>query len=642
MAGRLRHAIFVCLAGAALVFSPAPCRAQTPSGYIITTVAGAGPVTNPKNNGFSGDGGAATSAQLNGPMGVAVDAAGTLYIADQVNNRLRQVPAAGTISTAAGNGANGYTGDGGIATSAELYYPCGVTVDPSGSFYIADYQNVVRKVSPQDLISTVAGTGAYGFGGDGGIGISATPQVELAHPCGMALDKGGNLYIADSGNNRIRMVNPSGYITTVAGSGPGSGNPGFYGGDGGYAIFAGLNSPQGVAVDAAGNVYIADTQNNRIRKLTFGSPVGAIITTVAGSGAAGFSGDGDLAVNAQIYRPFGVALDGAGNLYFTDSFNNRIRKIDANGIITTVAGSGKASFSGDGGPATSATLSFPTGIAVDGSGKIFVADTQSNVIRMLTPTNCSAPFVLGAITAGEFGALTTISPGTWIEIYGCKFAAAPSAWDFQSLTAPTLLNGTSVTIGGAPAFVSYVSPTQVNALVPSGVAAGAQQVVVKTATGPSNTFVVNVDQVSPGFWAPAGLKLGGRQYVGAFFKDGSGLVLPPGAVLTGEFAGFPSRPAKPGDTIVLYGIGFGPVFPDLPVGQVTQKTNTLATTLDVIFGGAVGTLAELTYAGLAVNSVGLYEFDLVVPAVVASNVTALSFNLGSSSSTQTLYIAVAN
>jgi uncharacterized protein (TIGR03437 family) len=113
-------------------------------------------------------------------------------------------------------------------------------------------------------------------------------------------------------------------------------------------------------------------------------------------------------------------------------------------------------------------------------------------------------------------------------------------------------------------------------------------------------------------------------------------------VLTGEFAGFPSRPAKPGDTIVLYGIGFGPVFPDLPVGQVTQKTNTLATTLDVIFGGAVGTLAELTYAGLAVNSVGLYEFDLVVPAVVASNVTALSFNLGSSSSTQTLYIAVAN
>ena len=635
----MRHAIFVCLTGAALVFSPATCRAQTPSGYIITTVAGTGPVNNPKNNGFSGDGGAATAAQLNSPMGVAVDAAGTLYIADQVNNRLRQVPAAGTISTAAGNGANGYTGDGGVATSAELYYPCGVTVDPSGPFYIADYQNVVRKVTPAGgaLISTVAGTGVYGFGGDGGIGISTTPQVELAHPCGMALDKGGNLYIADSGNNRIRMVNPSGYITTVAGSGYAG-----FGGDGNYAVFAGLNSPQGVAVNAAGSVYIADTLNNRIRKLTFGNPAGAMITTVAGTGTAGFSGDGGPAVNAQIYRPFGVALDAAGNLYFTDGFNNRIRKIDANGIITTVAGSGKAGFSGDGGPATSATLNFPTGIAVDASGKIFVGDTQNNVIRMITPTNCSAPFVLGAITAGEFGALTTISPGSWIEIYGCNLAPAATAWDFNSLSAPTLLNGTSVTIGGTPAYLSYVSPTQVNALVPSGVATGAQQLAVKTATGSSNGFVVNVDQASPGFWAPAGLKLGGRQYVGAFFKDGSGLVLPPGAVLTGEFAGFPSRPALPGDAIVLYGVGFGPVFPDLPVGQVTQKTNTLGTTLDVIFGGAVGTLADLTYAGLAVNSVGLYEFDLVVPAVVASNVTALTFNLGLTSSTQTLYIAVAN
>jgi uncharacterized protein (TIGR03437 family) len=599
-------------------------------------------VNNPKNNGFSGDGGAATAAQLNSPMGVAVDAAGTLYIADQVNNRLRQVPAAGTISTAAGNGTNGYSGDGGIATSAALDQPCGVTVDPSGSFYIADYQNVVRKVTPADLISTVAGTGFYGFGGDGGIGISATPQVELAHPCGMALDKNGNLYIADRDNNRIRMVNPTGYITTVAGSGPVSGNPGFYGGDGGYAIFAGLNSPEGVAVNAAGNVYIADTWNNRIRKLTFGSPVGAIITTVAGTGDAGFSGDGGLAVNAQLYRPFGLALDAAGNLYFTDGFNNRIRKIDINGIITTVAGSGKAAFSGDGGPATSATLSFPTGIAVDASGKIFVGDTQNNVIRMLTPTNCSAPFVLGTITAGEFGAMPTVAPGSWVEIYGCNLAPNATAWDFKSPTAPTLLNGTSVTIGGTPAYLSYVSPTQVNALVPSGLAVGAQQVAVKTATGPSNGFVVNVDQASPGFWAPAGLKLGGRQYVGAFFKDGSGLVLPPGAVLTGEFAGFPSRPALPGDTIVLYGVGFGPVFPDIPVGQIVQTTNTLATTLDVIFGGALGTLAELSYAGLAVNSVGVYEIDLVVPAVVASNVTALTFNLGLTSSTQTLYIAVAN
>ena len=661
----MRSAILVCL-GAACVFLAAPCRAQTASGYVVTTVAGVGPVTNPKNNGFTGDGGPATLAQLNGPIGVALDAADTLYIADQVNNRIRQVPAGGAINTVAGNGTTGYAGDGGAAISAELDAPCGMVVDPTGPFYIADYQNVVRKVIPASAneIVTVAGTGVYGFGGDGGIGIqTGPPAAELAHPCGIALGQNGNLYIADAGNNRIRMINPTGYLSTIAGT-PVQG----FTGDGALATFADLNTPEGIAVDPAGNLYFTDTMNNRVRKLTFGSPCNgttgncpAIVTTVAGNSppgqAGGFSGDGGLAVNAQLNRPFGIALDSAGNIYVADSYNQRIRMIDANGIITTIAGTGASGFSGDGGPALSATFGFPTGIAVDISGKVYVADTQNNVIRMISPTNCSSAYILGAISAGDFGALTTLAPGSWMEIYGCDLTTTAAPWNYQGATAPTNLAGVTVSIGGFSANLSYVSPTQVNALIPSEVPVGPQPVHVFSSTGSSNGFttssngyVVNVAQTSPGLWAPPELKFGGKQYVGALFKDGSGLVLPPGAALTGDFAGIPSRAALPGDVIVLYGVGFGPVCitaatgcTAVPDGAVVTQVNTLQTTLDVVFGGAEGTLAPLTYAGLALGEVGVYEIDLVVPQVPASNVTTLSFNLGSSNpSTQTLYIAVAN
>jgi uncharacterized protein (TIGR03437 family) len=275
----------------------------------------------------------------------------------------------------------------------------------------------------------------------------------------------------------------------------------------------------------------------------------------------GYFGDGGPAVNALLNRPFGVALDSAGNVFFTDSYNQRVRKIDANGIITTVAGTGVSGFSGDGGPALSATMGFPTGIAIDAYGKIFVADTQNNVIRMITPTSCSSALVLGAISAGEFGALTSIAPGSWMEIYGCDLTPGVAAWNFQSPTAPTSLDGVSVTIGGFSANLSYVSPTQVNALVPSNIPVGAQTVYVRSSTGASNGFttssngfLMNVNQTSPGLWAPPELRLGAKQYVGALFKDGSGLVLPQGAVLTGDFAGIPSRPALPGDVIVLYGV----------------------------------------------------------------------------------------
>ena len=564
---------------------------------------------------------------------------------------------------------SGYSGDGGGAISAALDAPCGMVVDPSGPFYIADYQNVVRKVIPADAneIVTVAGTGDYGFGGDGGIGIQTGPPAALlAHPCGVALGQNGNLYIADAGNNRIRMINPTGYISTIAGS-PVQG----FAGDGGLATYADLNTPEGIAVDAAGNVYFTDTMNNRVRKLTFLTPCNATtgncpatITTVAGNsppgGPGGFSGDGGLALNAQLNRPFGVALDPAGNLYISDSYNQRVRMVNiSTGIITTIAGSGVAGFSGDGGPALSATFGFPTGIAVDNAGKIYLADTQNNVIRMITPTGCTSSFILGAVSAGDFGALTTLAPGSWMEIYGCDLTGVTSLWNYQGAKAPTILDGVSVSVGGFSANLSYVSPTQVNALIPLELPVGTQDVYVLSSTGnsgnlgltnTSNAFVINVAQTSAGLWAPPELKFGGKQYVGALFKDGSGLVLPPGAVLTGDFAGLPSRPALPGDVIVLYGVGFGPVcitsttgcstFPD---GAVITQPNTLQTTLAITFGGSQGAPADLTYAGLALGEVGVYEIDLVVPEVPASNVTTLTFNLGNlNPSTQTLYTAVAN
>jgi sugar lactone lactonase YvrE len=234
-----------------------------------------------------------------------------------------------------------------------------VAVDSVGNVYIADLGNKrIRKVSG-GTITTIAGNGAAGFSGDGGPATSAS----LSAPYGVALDSTGSLYTADNDNNRIRKVS-GGTITTVAGNG----NLGFSG-DGGPATSASLAQPEGLAVDSSGNLYIADTRNHRIRKLS-----GGTITTIAGNGTPGFSGDGGPATSASLYNPGGVAVDSAGNLYIADSNNNRIRKVSG-GTITTVAGNGNAGFSGDGGPATSASLNYPIGIAVDSAGDLYTADS---------------------------------------------------------------------------------------------------------------------------------------------------------------------------------------------------------------------------------------------------------------------------
>jgi uncharacterized protein (TIGR03437 family) len=334
---------------------------------IITTVAGTGA------NGFSGDGGAAANAQLNNPYGIAVDGSGNLFVSDTFNNRIRKVSASGIIATVAGNGSNGISGDGGPAVSAQLGNPYGVAVDRSGNLLVAEtLNNRIRKVSTGGIITTVVGTGSFGFSGDG----SPAASAQLNNPNGIAVDASGNLFIADTFNDRIRKVSTGGIITTVAGIGAIG-----YSGDGGPAKSAQLYNPYGVAVDGSGNFFIADALNNRIREVS----TSAIITTVAGDGTFGYSGDGGAATNAQLTDPFSIAVDGLANFFITDVGNNRVRKVSARGTITTVAGTGTSGFSGDGGIATSAQLYSPNGVAVDGSGNLFIADTNNNRIRKVSP-----------------------------------------------------------------------------------------------------------------------------------------------------------------------------------------------------------------------------------------------------------------
>ena len=344
---------------------------------VITTVAGM------RDYGPAGDGGPAVSAWLATPNDVATDGAGNLYISGDYNHLIRKVDTSGVITTLAGSGGGpAFGGDGGLAVSAWLWSPTGVVVDVAGNVYIADSRNHrIRKVDTPGIITTVAGSGGSGFVGDGGPAVSAL----LNYPRGVAADGAGNLYIAAFGS-RIRKVDTSGVITTVAGTG----DPGF-GGDDGQAVAARLAQPDDVAADGAGNLYIADTANSRIRKVD----TTGVITTVAGTGSygslGGFGGDGGPAVSALLNYPRGVAVDGAGNLYIADTGNHRIRKVDTTGVITTIAGTGESDFGGDGGPAIAARLDSPRGVATDSAGNVYIADTGNNRVRILTPTGYVPP-----------------------------------------------------------------------------------------------------------------------------------------------------------------------------------------------------------------------------------------------------------
>jgi sugar lactone lactonase YvrE len=367
-------------------------RKVAPNG-IITTIAGTG------TSGYSGDGGSAALAQLYTPRGIAIDSAGNLFISDSDNNIIRKISSSGIIATVAGNGTSGYSGDGGQATSAQLSGPMGVAVDSKGNLFIAVFGNGrIRKVSTDGIITTVAGTGTYGYNGDG---IPAT-SAQLSLPTGVAVDSAGNLLIADYANSRVRMVDSSGIITTVAGNGTRGSI-----GDGGPATSAQLYNPEGVVADSAGSLFIADYGNHRIRKVSSSG----IITTVAGTGSMGSGGDGGPATSALLYYPSGVAVDSIGNLFIADYGNHRIRKVSSSGIITTVAGAGTYGYSGDGGPAASAQLYYPAGVAIDSAGNIFIADRSNHRIRKVSASGIITTVAgIGSIGSGGDGGLATSAP----------------------------------------------------------------------------------------------------------------------------------------------------------------------------------------------------------------------------------------
>lgn len=360
---------------------------------IITTIAGIGTA------GFIGDGGPATAAYMYLPIDVKLDDNGNMYIADYRNYRIRKVDPAGIISTIAGNGGGGSSGDGGPATAAQIGVQQAIAVDRWFNVY-ALTGNVIRKITPAGIIDRIAGGGASL--GDGGPAIAA----QLNTPGGMAVDTAGNIYIADTDHSRVRKINPAGIINTIAGDG----SMGFSG-DGGPGTAAKLGKPVGVVVDSIGNVYILDALFRNIRKL---SP-GGIITAFAGSvsGGGGFGGDGGPASAALFYYPRSIAIDREGNLYIGDFSNQRIRKIDTAGIINTIAGMGASGYSGDGYDATAAQIANPRGLAVDSSGNVYISDFSNHRIRMVTCTPPVVPAIAGpdSICEGTTATMTDSTTG---------------------------------------------------------------------------------------------------------------------------------------------------------------------------------------------------------------------------------------
>ena len=379
---------------------------------IITTVAGTG------TPGFSGDGGAAAAAQLNSPIGVTIGRSGTphagaVLFADFGNHRVRRIMA-GTITTVAGNGVMGFAGDGGQAALAQLGQPRRMGFDLAGNLYVTQWTGSrVRRINTAGVISTVAGAG-FGFGGDGGPAVNAL----MRNPEGVAADPSAAVFISDAGNHRIRRV-AVGNISTYSGRS-------HFAGDGGPGTAARIFMPYGLDSDAQANLYIADTLNFRVRKLTFsglaalkGAPEGTM-TTVAGTGVSGFSGDGGQGTAAQLGEPRDVAVDSMGNVYIADRVNHRIRRLAANGVITTFVGNGTPGFGGDGGAATGASLDNPSAVAVDSQRNVFVADMGNNRIRRVTPQGTITTFAgTGeAGFSGDGGAATQarINTPTGIEI----------------------------------------------------------------------------------------------------------------------------------------------------------------------------------------------------------------------------------
>lgn len=722
---------------------------------------------------FGGDGSAATSAYLNSPRGLAIDSGGNIYIADASNCRLRQIDSSGTITTVTITGSsscgslNGlaydqtsnsiliaspglaqvmqfnisdsalttFLGSGAIgavqsapplqyplaspgdilisgstvlvadntafrvleeqannvtafagtwpqlasynsASSAPLLRPSGLCFKPDGSLVVidADSGRIVRFTTPNDLTPFAGAEYPTGYSkGDGGPAV----QAELDNPTRIACAPNSNVYVAEA--NDIRVIDPQGTIETAV----------LALNNNGEVTYLGVTT--GLTVDSAGRILFSQAALNEVFRY---DPNSRSTSVVAGTGVAGYEGDGGAATSALLDSPGDLAFDSKGNLYIADSGNGAVRQVSPSGTIQTIAGSyfgfSYSNISGD--PATSVSLGAIEGLAIDSNNQIYIAETsrvsviksdgdiyviggfeaESNagvvsyvgqplygcnglttdsknrvyfsvdqldqVMMALPPGDPGPPpGVASVISASAFGAFTTAAPGSWIEIYGGDLASDTRSWtsaDFSGVLAPTSLDSTSVSVSGEPAYVSYISPTQVNVQIPFTVQSGLQSLTVTTPAGTSSSYQLQISPVEPGLFAPSIFLIGGEQYVGALLTDGSTYALPSNAV-----NGITSRPAHPGETITLYGIGFGSVNPQINAGVVVQQQNALSEQLQVFFDKVPGTV---TYAGLAPDEVGLYQFNVVVPNGVQGDAVPVTFSVGSVNGTQVLYTAISN
>jgi uncharacterized protein (TIGR03437 family) len=704
-------------------------RKVAPTG-IITTVAGTG------IPGFSGDGGLATSARLAGG-GIAVDSAGNLFIADETNNRVRKVSTDGIITTVAGNGASYFgppMGDGGPAASAPLNTPAAVAIDALGNLYVAEnLNNTIRKISISGIITTIAGTGEQGNSGDGAPAATAT----LWWPTDMTMDSSGNLFVLDSQNARVRKISSDGIITTALSADPTASE-----GDGGPATAAFLGVPSGVAADGRGNVFVASlgrirrvskdgiittvpgsggagalaldsagnlyiTNGERIQKL---SP-GGILTTVAGNGSFGFSGDGGPATAAQLWNATAVAVDGAGNIFIADTFNYRVRRVALDGTITTVAGGGSRVFE-DGGtrPATQVALTNPTGVAVDGSGNLFIADrylrkvspsgimstpggdgtiacnscvpasagiaadaagnvfvvggpvlklaangtvsavgpsasgpgiavdSSGNVyvddtmngtygfIRVLRPTTDVQPLLfVSAVVDAASQRTDLLSPGKIVVIYGAGLGPAQLTQNQVSNGRfGTQLGGTSVSFNGIAAPILYTSASQVAVIVPYAASGTTAEVKVSYQGQTSLAFNVVI--------APSAVNLFTANQTGA--GQAAAINAVDGTVNTA------ANPITVGGYLSLYATGEGAT---TPVGQDGLLVSSQLTHPNLPVSATVGGIpATVQYGGGAPGLVsGLMQVNLQIPnGVQPGGYVPVQLQVGDTVSDPGVWIAV--
>jgi uncharacterized protein (TIGR03437 family) len=616
------------------ILAPVLCQAQAPPAYTISTIAG----QLDQQGNYSGDGGPAVNAFLYGPSDVKLDSSGNIYFSDTVNNRIRQIIPSGPantwlINTWAGDGTAGYAGDGTLATATgtELYSPTGIAFDSHGNLFIADTGNwVIREIKPSLIISTVAGDNSLGAGFYGDFGPATAAQ--LSNPSSVAVDSAGNVYIADPANNVVRVVcanqTPAackgvaaGDINTFAGNNEIGAN---YTGDRGPAADALLNNPAAVLLDSAGNLYISDLGNNAIRMVN----TSGIITTVVGDGTgnSGYLGDGGPATQAELASPKGLALDSSSNLYIADHDNSVIRMVNASGVIYTIAGSHSKGpgYGGDGGPATSAQLSFPSGVAVYG-GMVYIADNSNNAIRLLTPPALVPKINAGGVVNGASYSAPVV-PGSIADVFGDFYLTSGSS--DTDLPLMTNLQNLSFQFGGGEAAPLYfVSGGQVNLQVPWEVAASSTATLAATLNGTAGpTQTVNVAAFAPAIFTT------NAQGTGA------------GAIQDSSFHLVDaSNPATAGTTyILIYCTGLGAVSANQPVTGAAASTDStkLAPTSSPATVTIGGVTAEPSFAGLAPGYVGLYQVNVQVPAAVAAgSAVPLTISIGGVTS-NTVTIAV--